>query len=99
MTSQADTSQCPVCGNRNACAGSLDCWCAKEKFPKSVFAEIPAELLGKACVCKQCLVRFKQERRGRVVSDTESDSESDGNKAAKPRVATIEGEYKENKGE
>ncbi|MFC4812646.1 cysteine-rich CWC family protein [Paenibacillus sp. GCM10023250] len=53
-----DEAVCPICGHANACAGSRSCWCAGESFPEGIFAFIPAEARGKACICRACLDRY-----------------------------------------
>jgi len=57
-----DASICPICGKPNNCArvrdpNASDCWCSKQKFPKSIFDQIPDDQRRKACICRDCLER------------------------------------------
>jgi hypothetical protein len=51
---------CPLCGQPNGCAVSLAgtfdvaCWCTDAKFSASLIDAIPADLKGKACICRFC---------------------------------------------
>lgn len=51
---------CPLCGAANACAvaraGSFDvkCWCTSATFAPAALAAVPAEAVGKACLCPRC---------------------------------------------
>ncbi|WP_416826329.1 cysteine-rich CWC family protein [Ectobacillus polymachus] len=55
---------CPLCGKDNNC-GNISgkphgtCWCNDESFPKEIFEMVPPEQLRKACICKECLTKFK----------------------------------------
>ncbi|MBO7742678.1 cysteine-rich CWC family protein [Paenibacillus sp. MWE-103] len=51
---------CPLCGGVNACAGSRACWCAGEAFPEGLFAFVPPEARGRACICRFCLESYKE---------------------------------------
>lgn len=59
---------CPICGNPNHCGekpvvngvAREKCWCAYEIFPKEIMDRVPGEKYGKACICIDCLNRFKQ---------------------------------------
>ncbi|UUZ97166.1 cysteine-rich CWC family protein [Paenibacillus sp. P25] len=35
------------------------CWCSRETFPEEIFAALPQDRLGLACICRGCLERFK----------------------------------------
>jgi hypothetical protein len=58
---------CPLCGRPNQCAparsGNLhaSCWCASAKFPLGLLARVPAEVRGKACICRDCLEKYLTE--------------------------------------
>lgn len=54
------TTECPICGMRNNC-GNDSCWCSKEVFPSGIFDLVPANKLSKACICKECLDKFKEQ--------------------------------------
>lgn len=53
--------ECPICGQDNNCRHDAECWCHKETFPKHVFNLIPEEKKGKACICKACLEKYRQQ--------------------------------------
>ncbi|WP_391570920.1 cysteine-rich CWC family protein [Cohnella sp.] len=60
-----DPGKCPLCGQSNSCGQLADrphgsCWCAKAEFPPEIFDAIPAESRNKACICANCLARFKK---------------------------------------
>jgi hypothetical protein len=55
---------CPICNKDNQCgveAGQAieACWCSKADFPKELFAQVSKEQLGKSCICKSCLDKWK----------------------------------------
>ncbi|QGQ98080.1 hypothetical protein EHS13_25930 [Paenibacillus psychroresistens] len=57
---------CPICNKDSQCgveAGQTieACWCSKAVFPQEIFDQIPLDLKGKACICKACLDKFKQQ--------------------------------------
>lgn len=59
---------CPLCGRPNGCGAAATkehgaCWCAGERFPQEIFAEIPRDRIGKACICRSCLEAFKAGAR------------------------------------
>jgi len=68
-----DEILCPLCGKPNRCGEKAvidgitqeKCWCAYEVFPKELIALVPKEKQRKACICQNCLNRFKQERSGK----------------------------------
>ncbi len=67
MSEVIDEKVCPLCQKPNHCGqasgDSFDlCWCAIEKFPREIFALVPPEKLHKACICKECLNKFKQKK-------------------------------------
>jgi hypothetical protein len=50
---------CPLCGGDNQCAiasGSdpRDCWCREAAIDTAVLARLPAEAVGKVCICPAC---------------------------------------------
>lgn len=63
---EIDKGICPLCGRPNNCAfvaGGIHegCWCEKTSVPKELRKKIPEELRGKACICKQCVMEFKEK--------------------------------------
>ena len=59
---------CPLCGKPNHCgyeAGSdhFSCWCTTIDVPKELREQIPEELRGKACICRDCITKFKEEHQ------------------------------------
>lgn len=59
MGSPCDSRRCPLCGAANACAvaegkGEGRCWCFEREIPADVLERVPADLRGKACVCRTC---------------------------------------------
>jgi hypothetical protein len=64
---QIDEAICPLCGGDNRCgylanphAGT--CWCVHD-FPKEIVERVPEHLKGKACICPECVERFKAGKR------------------------------------
>lgn len=55
---------CPLCGKPNNCqhTAGIGCWCENEYFPKELLKLIPEEKKMKACVCKACLVKYREEQ-------------------------------------
>ena len=63
---KVDKSICPICGNPNNCGYENGlthegCWCEKIKVPKELREQIPAEVRGKACICKKCIMEYKEK--------------------------------------
>ncbi|RBW68350.1 cysteine-rich CWC family protein [Bacillus taeanensis] len=58
---------CPLCGKDNECrtgAGEHGhCWCDLETFPKEIFELVPVESRRKHCICKNCLIMYKAEKK------------------------------------
>jgi len=61
-------NQCPLCGGANECqlgspaAFKVQCWCARVEMPETLLARIPGEFRNRACVCRQCVDQFHNER-------------------------------------
>ena len=59
-----DASRCPLCGQPNDCqlctadAYKGPCWCFHAKIPDELLAQVPADLLNKACICRACVMKF-----------------------------------------
>lgn len=60
MKDEESQQNCPLCGQSNRCAGNTSCWCFDETFPSGLLALVPDKLQGKACICRACVVRFKE---------------------------------------
>lgn len=51
---------CPLCGAGNECAvaasGSFDapCWCRGVTFTAELLESVPADMKGRACICRAC---------------------------------------------
>ncbi|GEK30462.1 hypothetical protein KZO01_07710 [Kurthia zopfii] len=51
-----DENKCPICGHYNACGrNDPSCWCVTKEIPKSLFEQIPPQLLHKQCICLKCI--------------------------------------------
>lgn len=65
-----DAPRCPLCGQPNACApaasGSFEstCWCTELALPADLFARLPAEARGTACICRACAVAAGAQPKG-----------------------------------
>ena len=63
-----DPALCPLCGGPNDCqlctsaAYKGPCWCAAVEIPKELLARVPEAFRNRACICRKCITRFKQER-------------------------------------
>ncbi len=61
-------NQCPLCREANACQlcspatykGS--CWCARVEMPEALLARVPENLRNRACICRNCVEKFRRER-------------------------------------
>ena len=59
---------CPLCGLANACqlcspaACRGACWCAHEEIAAELLARVPENLRNRACICKNCLEKFRLEK-------------------------------------
>ena len=54
-------ARCPLCAQSNRCDLTADagCWCMRETFPQAIFELVEDGKRGKACICKECLDKFK----------------------------------------
>jgi hypothetical protein len=60
MNIESPERTCPLCGKDNNCQHNAEsCWCATVTFPKHVLDMIPEEKKGKACICKECLEKYR----------------------------------------
>ena len=61
-------SACPLCGHPNDCGQcspatrSLPCWCERLVIPGELLARVPAELRGRACICRACVETFNRQQ-------------------------------------
>lgn len=54
--SKFDDQRCPICGNLNRCSvESQECWCFHTNVPQGLIDQIPVEVRGKACICRNCI--------------------------------------------
>ncbi|HOO70527.1 MAG TPA: cysteine-rich CWC family protein [Spirochaetota bacterium] len=61
---------CPLCGRPNRCGErpvvngkTMErCWCAYETFPPELLSRVPDDKRMKACICSDCLRKFKNEK-------------------------------------
>lgn len=56
---------CPVCGKDNGCAmlkgeDPKSCWCMTIQVPKELLNQVAPEERGKSCICKNCVMEFKE---------------------------------------
>ncbi len=54
-----DPRTCPLCGGDNHCAmasGQVPerCWCVSLEIDPAVLQRLPAEAVGKVCICRAC---------------------------------------------
>lgn len=59
-----DINQCPLCQQNNLCAvnGSDPCWCVSCDIKRELLTQVPQELSGKSCICKNCIDKFNFEK-------------------------------------
>lgn len=60
---------CPICGEENYCMigdDQGDCWCTKENFPQGIFELVPKESKRKHCICRKCLLDFREETKKKL---------------------------------
>lgn len=58
-----DAKKCPICNKINHCGNELGeptCWCSMESFPEGIFESVPNDKLNKACICRECLEKYKE---------------------------------------
>ncbi|PLY05056.1 MAG: hypothetical protein C0625_13550 [Arcobacter sp.] len=56
---------CPFCKKENNCMADIpnnNCWCNDIKVPKELILLVPAEYEHKACICKNCILQFKENK-------------------------------------
>ncbi|RLA09583.1 MAG: DNA or RNA helicase of superfamily II [Gammaproteobacteria bacterium] len=52
--------RCPLCGQPNQCGllqieSTGPCWCTEVTVSAELLSRVPAELQGRACICKACV--------------------------------------------
>lgn len=57
---QEDENICPICQKENHCdaQNAHQCWCMTISFPKELISQLPEELKGKRCICKNCIMEY-----------------------------------------
>lgn len=60
MTINVETSNCPLCQQKNYCDvdSPQQCWCTLEKVPQALIQQVPDKAKGKSCICKACIKKF-----------------------------------------
>lgn len=54
---------CPLCGEDNNCNSEGDiCWCYNTDIPSEILELVPEANRGEACICLDCIEKFKEER-------------------------------------
>lgn len=63
MSEVIDPDRCPFCKKPNGCMARSEepCWCNNIKVPSELCALIPPENKMKACICKACILAFKED--------------------------------------
>ena len=52
---------CPICGQDNNCQShERECWCYHIEVPKGILDLVPEDKIGKACICKSCIEKYKE---------------------------------------
>lgn len=56
---------CPFCKKDNNCMvnNPNNCWCNDIKVPEDLREFIPNEYKLKACICKECILSFKEDKK------------------------------------
>jgi hypothetical protein len=55
-----DPRTCPLCGGDNQCAMASgkapeSCWCVSVEIAPTVLQRLPADAIGKVCICGACV--------------------------------------------
>ncbi|PJI07372.1 MULTISPECIES: cysteine-rich CWC family protein [Clostridium] len=66
MNEHIDPTVCPICGKDNNCGNRKglphgECWCSHIKVPQGLKDLVPEHLKMKACICKDCVDKYKAE--------------------------------------
>jgi len=57
---------CPFCGEDNLCEANIpnnNCWCNTIKVPMELRVLIPEDKRMKSCICKKCILSFKENSK------------------------------------
>ncbi len=66
--SDSDPARCPLCGGANECQRCTvqtykgSCWCERVTFPEELWARLPTEARGRACICPSCVLQALRNR-------------------------------------
>lgn len=61
---KVDEKICPICGEYNNCQSGEDtCWCYNIVVPKELIEKVPEEKRGKACICKDCIDKYNNNKK------------------------------------
>jgi len=60
MSADKPDRTCPLCGEDNNCQNDRNCWCHSVRIPEHIFKLIPADKIGKACVCRKCIEKHQR---------------------------------------
>jgi prepilin-type N-terminal cleavage/methylation domain-containing protein/prepilin-type processing-associated H-X9-DG protein len=61
-------SLCPLCGTTNECRLAAPgvakgaCWCEREDIPGELLQHVPEHLRNRACICRNCVQKFRREK-------------------------------------
>ncbi|MEM6853964.1 MAG: cysteine-rich CWC family protein [Planctomycetota bacterium] len=58
-------NRCPLCGGTNGCAiadgrDPKSCWCMSVTVPADLLEQLPAEAVGKRCICAACIKTWNE---------------------------------------
>ena len=65
MEQAPKTNVCPICQQDNHCdvQNAQQCWCMTVTIPKELIVQLPKELQGEQCICKQCIMNYNNLNR------------------------------------
>ncbi len=61
-----NTKACPFCAKDNLCEAHIEnnnCWCNSIKVPMELRELLPEEKRMKSCICKECILSFKENSK------------------------------------
>ncbi len=66
QASDCDPARCPLCGEPNQCAMTVDpeateCWCKSEIFPHDLLQRVPKNAVRRVCICQRCAAEHHKE--------------------------------------
>lgn len=64
---------CPICQKENHChmvtgKDPAGCWCTKVEFPEGLLLLVPEEARNLACVCEDCVKKYREEGEAMLLS-------------------------------